>query len=38
MTENMNNRSETEFASAEDPPNMHRTASMRQLLFLRFPI
>ena len=38
ITENINDRSETEFSSDEDPLNMHRAASMRQLLFLRFQI
>ena len=40
MTENINDKSETEFASDEDPLNMHRIElhQIRQLLFLRFQI
>ena len=40
MTENINERSKTEFFSFEDPPNMCRTASnkLHQFLFLRFQI
>ena len=40
MTENINDKSEAEFASDEDPLNMHRIElhQIRQLLFLRFQI
>ena len=36
---NVSDRKEIrKFSSVEDPLNMHRAASMRQLLFLRFQI
>ena len=36
-TENINDRSETEFASVEDPLNMHRTASNKTTLVSDIP-
>ena len=38
MTENINERSKTEFASVKDPLKMQKLHQMRQLLFLRFQI
>ena len=38
MTENINDRSEIELASVEDPLNMHKTASNETTLILRFQI
>ena len=37
MTENINDRSEKEFASVEDPLNMHRTASIETTLVSEIP-
>ena len=37
MTENTNDRSETEFTSVEDPLNMHRTASNKTTLVFQIP-
>ena len=37
MTKNANERSETEFASVEDPLNIHRTASYETTLVSEIP-
>ena len=37
MTENINSRSETKFASVEDHLNMHRTASSETTLVSEIP-
>ena len=37
MTENINDRSETEFASVEDPLNMHRTKSNEKTVVSQMP-
>ena len=37
MTKNIKGRRETEFASAEDPLNMHRTASNETTLVFEIP-
>ena len=37
MTENINDRSETEFPSVEDPLNMHKTASNETILVSEIP-
>ena len=37
MTENTNDRSDTEFASVEDHLNMHRTASNKTTLVFQIP-
>ena len=37
MTKNINDRSETEFASVEDPLNMHKTASNETTLASEIP-
>ena len=37
MTKNINDRSETEFGSVEDPLNMHRTASNEKSLVSEIP-
>ena len=37
MTENINDRSETEFALLEDPPNMQRTASNETTVVSEIP-
>ena len=37
MTQNINDRSETEFSSIEDPLNMHKTASSKTTLISKIP-
>ena len=37
MTENINDRSETKFASVEDPLNMHKTPSNETTLAIEIP-
>ena len=37
MTENINDRSETEFASVEDPLNMHKTPSNETTRAIEIP-